>query len=116
MISIPQHSRRHTKIIILDCRKMSLCFWLFLFPQDVNDQVPMFSEDVYEVNVTEDTAVGASLLTVTASDADIEENAAVLYSVGSGSVVTVDGDSGDVELVTMLDYEMNSRLQIKVYT
>ena len=85
------------------------------FLQDVNDQVPTFSEDVYEVNVTENTAVGASLLTVTASDGDIGENAAVLYSVSSDSVVTVDGDSGEVVLGMMVDYETSNRLEIEVY-
>ena len=69
---------------------------------------------MYEVNVTEDTAVGASLLTVTASDADIGENAAVLYSVSTDSVVTVDGDSGEVELGMMVDYETSNRLEIEV--
>ena len=70
------------------------------------------------MNVTEDTEVGTELVTVTASDGDIEENAVLMYSVklggSGGSVVSVDGETGEVELGEMLDYETNSRLDIQV--
>lgn len=73
----------------------------------------MFTRDPYEVNVTEETEVGTALLNVTAIDADIEENAAVSYSTLS-PIVTVDASTGEVELATMLDYEMDTRLEIEV--
>lgn len=84
-----------------------------LIPQDINDQIPVFSGDPYELDVTEDTGEGSILLTVRASDADIGQNAALRYSVDS-DVVAVDVGTGEVELVTMLDYEINSRLDIEV--
>lgn len=82
-------------------------------PQDINDEVPVFAEDQYELNVTEDTEIGTALLTVIASDADIEENAAVSYSTLS-SVVTVDPSSGEVILAAMLDHELSNTLEIEV--
>lgn len=69
--------------------------------------------DPYELHVTEEEEVGTALLNVTASDADIEENAAVSYSTLS-PVVTVEASTGEVVLRTMLDHETNSRLEIEV--
>ena len=82
--------------------------------QDVNDQLPVFSEEEYEVEVREDTAVGGVVVTVNASDGDIGDNAVVRYSVGGASVVSVDSESGEVKLVTMLDHEDDPRLEIEV--
>lgn len=73
----------------------------------------MFTGDPYELDVTEETEVGTALLNVTAIDTDIEENAAVSYSTLS-PLVTVDPSTGEVVLATMLDYEMDTRLEIEV--
>ena len=73
----------------------------------------MFTKAPYELNVTEETEVGTALLNVTAIDGDIEENAAFSYSTLS-PVVTVDPNTGEVVLATMLDYEMDTILEIEV--
>ena len=80
----------------------------------MNDQVPVFSQEQYEVNVTENTEAGTALVTVSARDDDIGENAVLAYSVDSGSVVSVNSETGEVELVRTVDYEVNSRLEIEV--
>ena len=74
----------------------------------------MFSEDPYELNVTEDSEVDSVLLTVAATDADIGENAALSFSVDASSVVTVEAGTGEMVLATMLDYETNTRLEVEV--
>ena len=81
--------------------------------QDVNDERPVFSEARYEVNVTEGTEGGTSLLSVSASDDDIGENADLMYSV-EGGVVSVSGESGEVQLVMVLDHEESNTLEIQV--
>lgn len=79
----------------------------------MNDEVPVLSAARYEVNVTEDTETGTSLLGVSATDLDIGENAELTFSV-AGGVVSVDGESGEVELVRELDHEEASTLEIEV--
>ena len=73
----------------------------------------MFSVTRYEVNVTEDTETGTSLLGVSATDLDIGENAELTFSV-TGGVVSVGGESGEVELVRGLDHEEASTREIEV--
>ena len=79
----------------------------------MNDETPVFSEDRYEVNVTEGTPAGTPLLGVSATDGDIGENAVLTYSV-VGGVVSVSGESGEVELGMVLDYEEASTVEIQV--
>lgn len=81
--------------------------------QDVNDNDPVFSEDRYEVDVREDTAVGTYLLTVSASDGDIGANGRLQYSA-AGEEVLVDGQSGNVSLQVALDYETTETIEIGV--
>ena len=37
---------------------------------DVNDQTPMFSQDTYIVEIVENTEIGTSILSVSATDED----------------------------------------------
>lgn len=74
----------------------------------------MFSESQYEVDIAENVEVGTGVVNVTASDGDIGENAVLMYSVSGDSVVSVNSESGEVELVTMLDHEDSRRLEIEV--
>lgn len=41
-----------------------------IFISDVNDNKPVFTQSVYEVNVDEDQDVGSAIITVTANDED----------------------------------------------
>lgn len=41
-----------------------------VFISDVNDNKPVFTKSVYEVNVDEDQDVGSTVLTVSANDED----------------------------------------------
>ena len=80
----------------------------------MNDQTPVFSEVQYEVDISEVAEVGLALLNVSASDGDIGQNAHLTYSVAAGGVVSVRGESGEVELVRTLDHEDTSRWEIEV--
>ena len=46
---------------------------------DENDNIPVFEESLYEVNVVEDERVGATITVVTADDSDSGANGAIMY-------------------------------------
>lgn len=53
---------------------------------DVNDNAPVFSEQVYSYSLPENRVDGTPLLTVTATDRDSGINAAVSYSIAPSSI------------------------------
>ena len=50
---------------------------------DVNDNPPLFTQQMYTKNISSNTAVNDEVLTLSASDADIGVNAEVQYSISS---------------------------------
>ncbi|XP_063776587.1 protocadherin-23 [Pseudophryne corroboree] len=53
---------------------------------DVNNHAPTFSEDIYRISISEDTAVGETILIFTATDMDwTRENAFIDFSIVSGN-------------------------------
>ncbi|XP_077402425.1 protocadherin-16 isoform X2 [Vanacampus margaritifer] len=53
--------------------------------EDVNDNVPAFSQDLYQVTLPEHTPAGSVVVTVTATDRDSGENGRITYSVMSST-------------------------------
>ncbi|XP_045140675.1 protocadherin alpha-4-like [Echinops telfairi] len=80
---------------------------------DVNDNAPAFTQAEYTVFVKENNAPGSHIFTVSARDADAQENARVSYSlverrVGEralSSYVSVHAESGKVYALQPLDHE-----------
>ncbi|XP_042275412.1 protocadherin alpha-3-like [Thunnus maccoyii] len=89
---------------------------------DVNDNAPLFSEPVINVYVKENSAVGATLFTITAVDPDVEENAKVTYSSLDGisksmpitSVVNINSETGDIVSLQSFNFEELKTFQFKV--
>ncbi|XP_052011384.1 protocadherin alpha-4 isoform X2 [Apodemus sylvaticus] len=89
---------------------------------DVNDNAPAFAQLEYTVFVKENNPPGAHIFTVSAVDADAEENALVSYSlverrVGErllSSYVSVHAESGKVFALQPLDHEELELLQFQV--
>ncbi|XP_032742022.1 protocadherin alpha-5-like [Rattus rattus] len=89
---------------------------------DVNDNVPAFAQPEYTVFVKENNPPGAHIFTVSAVDADTQENALVSYSlverrVGErllSSYVSVHAESGKVFALQPLDHEELELLQFQV--
>ncbi|XP_051056858.1 protocadherin alpha-6 isoform X7 [Phodopus roborovskii] len=89
---------------------------------DVNDNVPAFAQPEYTVFVKENNPPGAHIFTVSAMDADAQENALVSYSlverrVGErllSSFVSVHAESGKVFALQPLDHEELELLQFQV--
>ncbi|XP_045650432.1 protocadherin alpha-13 [Ursus americanus] len=89
---------------------------------DVNDNVPAFAQPEYTVFVKENNPPGCHIFTVSARDADAQENALVSYSlverrVGEralSSYVSVHAESGKVYALQPLDHEELELLQFQV--
>ncbi|XP_064222477.1 protocadherin alpha-2 [Aotus nancymaae] len=89
---------------------------------DVNDNTPAFEQPEYTVFVKENNPPGCHIFTVSARDADAQENALVSYSlverrVGDralSSYVSVHAESGKVYALQPLDHEELELLQFQV--
>ncbi|KAL2779034.1 protocadherin alpha-12 isoform 2 precursor [Daubentonia madagascariensis] len=89
---------------------------------DVNDNAPAFTQPEYTVFVKENNPPGCHIFTVSARDADTQENARVSYSlverrVGEralSSYVSVHAESGKVYALQSLDHEELELLQFQV--
>ncbi|XP_045406969.1 protocadherin alpha-12 isoform X6 [Lemur catta] len=89
---------------------------------DVNDNAPVFPQPEYMVFVKENNPPGCHIFTVSARDADTQENAQVSYSlverrVGEralSSYVSVHAESGKVYALQPLDHEELELLQFQV--
>ncbi|CAI5653205.1 unnamed protein product [Oreochromis niloticus] len=87
---------------------------------DVNENLhrPVFSEFVYEALVKEDSAVGTSVVTLTASDKDLGRDGVVRYRIHDGSglgVFTIDEETGVIRMTEMLDRETAPHYWLSVY-
>uniref|UniRef100_A0A8C9QGB1 Protocadherin alpha 3 n=1 Tax=Spermophilus dauricus TaxID=99837 RepID=A0A8C9QGB1_SPEDA len=89
---------------------------------DVNDNAPVFAQSEYTVFVKENNPPGCHIFTVSAHDADAQENALVSYTlverrVGEralSSYVSVHAESGKVYALQSLDHEELELLQFQV--
>ncbi|XP_069051773.1 protocadherin Fat 4-like [Lepisosteus oculatus] len=89
---------------------------------DVNDNPPRFSQPFYSVYVKENSAPGAVLCSVSASDPDLGENAKVSYTildskvqdVSISSYVYINSDNGSIYSMQSFDYEKLKVFQIQV--
>ncbi|XP_015453427.1 protocadherin alpha-10 [Pteropus alecto] len=89
---------------------------------DMNDNAPVFTQPEYTVFVKENNPPGCHIFTVSARDADAQENALVSYSlverrVGEralSSYVSVHAESGKVYALQPLDHEELELLQFQV--
>lgn len=78
---------------------------------DINDHKPVFTNKSYSANITENSAIGTSILKVLATDNDIGMNGEVLYSIERGShsdpsfIFSIHEKTGVVVNNILLDYE-----------
>ncbi|XP_061644323.1 protocadherin beta-11-like [Phyllopteryx taeniolatus] len=95
---------------------------LHLRISDVNDNAPVFDQNIYSAYVAENNSPGVSVLAVTARDADWNQNARISYLLEdtqiSGSpvstFVSLNSQTGVVSAVRSFDYERMKRLDFAV--
>ncbi|XP_010081471.1 PREDICTED: neural-cadherin-like, partial [Pterocles gutturalis] len=86
-----------------------------IFISDVNDNKPVFTQSVYEVNVNEDQDVGSTIITVSANDEDEGTNAKLRYQItagNTGGVLDVEPETGAIFIAQPLDYEETKMYEI----
>ncbi|KAM4875266.1 uncharacterized protein RHO17_007711 [Thomomys bottae] len=87
---------------------------------DVNDNAPVFDQDVYRVHLLETAANGTSVTRLNASDADEGVNGEVAFSFGSDvppniqEKFKIDSSSGEIRVIGHLDYEEKKSYEIHV--
>ena len=72
---------------------------------DVNDSPPVFEENVYYGNVTENAPINTVVITLMASDADIGEFAVSTYSLTGSNVFSITNSTGEVMVAGNIDRE-----------
>ncbi|XP_066515899.1 protocadherin Fat 1a isoform X2 [Hoplias malabaricus] len=84
---------------------------------DVNDNSPVFGQDIYAAVVSEDVELGKTVLTVVADDVDGPSNNQVRYAIvdgNQGSPFTIDPLKGEVKVARHLDREKMSGYTLTV--
>ncbi|XP_046901910.1 protocadherin-23 [Hypomesus transpacificus] len=84
---------------------------------DVNDQAPLFQQDVYSATVAENRHPGEPVVRVSAVDMDSEENAVVWYSLLPGpgyELFTINPHTGLISTTTPLDREQQQHFTLRV--
>lgn len=97
-----------------DIPKSSSCL-VDVIISDKNDQTPAFQQPVYNVSVFEDIARGTRILSVTAVDDDIGNNAKVQYYItagNKGAAFAISKDLGQIVVVSSLDRETQDYYQL----
>ncbi|XP_066507560.1 protocadherin alpha-3-like [Hoplias malabaricus] len=87
---------------------------------DVNDNKPVFNKPLYKVQIRENMAVGAKVLTLTATDLDEGTNSEVEYSFFGRANAKTDGlftlipETGDILIKGAVDYEVTPAVELRV--
>ncbi|XP_031159080.1 protocadherin alpha-8-like isoform X11 [Sander lucioperca] len=87
---------------------------------DVNDNVPVFSKDIYSVTLYENVPVGTTVIQVNATDLDEGQNGEVYYSFGNSVSNTVfklfhiNPSTGEIIAKGLIDYEKKDKYEIEI--
>lgn len=85
---------------------------------DVNDNAPVFSPSMYEVDFPEENQPGDKVLDVVATDADSGTNAELTYSIILDSAIKglfeINRNTGEVRVMDQLDREYRERYEFQV--
>ncbi|XP_036933509.1 protocadherin alpha-8-like isoform X8 [Acanthopagrus latus] len=95
---------------------------LSIHVSDVNDNAPLFPEPQINVYVKENSPVGAVIKTVTATDADVDQNSQVRYSflqsntntLPFSTMININSETGDIVSLQSFNYEETKTFQFKV--
>ena len=82
--------------------------------EDINDSPPIFDQSVYYREVLEGVAINTRVITVTASDADLDEFAVSIYSVSGSDAFSIDNTTGELIVVSNLDRETTPSYTLQV--
>ncbi|CAG5990915.1 unnamed protein product [Menidia menidia] len=87
---------------------------------DVNDNVPVFSKDVYSVTLNENAPVGTTVIQVNATDLDDGPNGDVIYSFSNSvnpnilNLFDIRPLTGEITVKGFIDYEEEDEYDIEI--
>ncbi|XP_068571365.1 protocadherin alpha-3-like [Cebidichthys violaceus] len=87
---------------------------------DVNDNVPVFSKDVYSVVLEENSPIGTTVIQVNATDLDDGPNGEVVYSFSNSmnqnilNLFEINPLTGEMTVKGLIDYEEKDRYEIEI--
>ncbi|XP_052010725.1 protocadherin beta-16-like [Xyrauchen texanus] len=86
---------------------------------DANDNVPVFSQPVYEVSLPENVPLETAVVKVSASDADEGANGDVTYefsylSIDAENLFRIDQKTGEIQVKGEIDYEESSSFELRI--
>ncbi|XP_069812547.1 protocadherin gamma-B2-like [Dendropsophus ebraccatus] len=87
--------------------------------QDVNDNFPKFSKDIYETSISENVPIGFLVLQLTAEDEDEGANAQITYFFrdtpeSTYSTFRIDPVNGSITVISDIDYEVSDSYELTV--
>ncbi|XP_029627086.1 protocadherin alpha-3 isoform X14 [Salmo trutta] len=111
-------------ITATDCGQPPLSTFKTLSVQisDVNDNSPEFSQNPLELYLVENNGPGASIFYVSATDKDLNENAAISYHIVRGegtqndmtSFLNINSDNGHISALKSFDFETLKTFKFQV--
>ncbi|XP_055744851.1 protocadherin alpha-8-like isoform X18 [Salvelinus fontinalis] len=111
-------------ITATDCGQPPLSTFKTLTVQisDVNDNSPEFSQNPIELYLVENNPRGESIFSVSATDKDLNENAAISYHIVRGegtqndmaSFLNINSDNGHISALKSFDFEFLKMFQFQV--
>uniref|UniRef100_A0A3B4WG53 Protocadherin 2 alpha a 15 n=1 Tax=Seriola lalandi dorsalis TaxID=1841481 RepID=A0A3B4WG53_SERLL len=87
---------------------------------DVNDNSPVFTQDVYSATLNENAAPGTLIIQVNATDLDESTNSEIVYSFGKEVDVNVqklfniDSETGEIIVIGVIDFEEKKSYDIDI--
>ena len=87
---------------------------------DVNDNIPIFSKQLYKTKVTENAPIGTSVITVHATDLDDGLNSEIMYSFinhdddNNIDAFEINQSTGEITVNGEVDFEKNNAIEIHV--
>lgn len=87
---------------------------------DINDNAPLFSQPVFEVNVAENSPAGTVVMTLNATDLDEGSNSQLVYSYTlytsekTQELFSLDPNSGEIKVKGVIDYEESQSFEMHI--
>ncbi|XP_072252481.1 protocadherin alpha-8-like [Leuresthes tenuis] len=87
---------------------------------DVNDNSPVFTEELYTATLKENVAVGTGVIRVNATDLDLGANGEIVYSFGKEvdsklmELFTIDKNTGEIKITGQIDFEKGKSYEIDI--
>uniref|UniRef100_A0A3P9AU12 Protocadherin 2 alpha a 15 n=1 Tax=Maylandia zebra TaxID=106582 RepID=A0A3P9AU12_9CICH len=93
---------------------------ILIYVLDINDNAPVFSQDVYSVTLNENSPVGTVVVQVNATDLDDSQNGDIVYSFSSVvhprllKLFDINPVTGEITVKGQIDYEEKDKYEIEI--